>query len=88
MPLATTSRATPTPGTKPTRVGFPATGHPGVFVSTVGIVELPPEFHAFTPYVYAVDALGVVSATGKTGVGPSWLIIVNVESALALRYTL
>jgi len=57
-------------------------------VSTVGIVELPPEFHAVTPYVYVVAALGVVSATGKTGDAPTCLTIVKVASVLALRYTL
>src|SRR5207253_1614312 len=89
-----TSPTVPTPGTKPTSRGLPGwivvvvlvlvvvvvVGHAGVFVSTVTIVDVPAEFHAVTPYVYAVGPLAVVSATGKTGVGPSCRINVNAVS--------
>jgi len=92
MTFPVVSRATaypmsvPEPPKSPTQLL--AVAHAGELVSTVGIAEVPAEFHAATPYVYVVAALTVVSATGKTGVGPSCFIIVNVASVLALRYTL
>jgi len=65
-----------------------AVAHAGVLVSTVGIAEVPAEFHAATPYVYVVAALAAVSATGNTGVAPTCLTNVNAVAVLALRYTL
>ena len=98
---ATTLNAFPTSGTNPSSeallpqhagsvvvVVLVVVGHAGVFVRTVGIIEVPAEFHAVTPYVYAVDPLAVVSATGKTGAEPTCLTNAKAVAVLALRYTL